>query len=208
MELLMKLLKSKSNLSDHEDNFGLPARYSSTLIELTPGRIIWLNEPFTTEVASAMSALLIYYDTIDPNADISIYINSVGGEEAALVHIYDIIRMISAPVRTICVGKAYSAGAFLLAAGSKGKRFIFPNAKVMIHGVQVNFPLQGEDDPKGSENYMNFIKSRNDVILKLLSEDTGQSLDKIKTDLKRDVYLTAQEAIEYGIIDSIITESK
>lgn len=204
----MESLKSKSNLHNHEPDPNEPTRYGRTLIELTPGRAIFLNEPFTTEVASAMSALLIYYDTIDPNSDVSIYINSVGGEEAALVQIYDIIRMMTASVRTICVGKAYSAGAFLLAAGAKGKRFIFPNAKVMIHGVQVAFPIQGEDDPTGSQNYLDFLKTRNDLILKLLAKDTGQPLKKIKEDCKRDVYLTATQAIDYGIVDSIIGPAK
>jgi len=200
----MELSKLKrNNLHNHEDT-GEPGRYGRTLIELTPGRIIFLNEPFTTEVASAMSALLIYYDTINPTADISIYINSVGGEEAALVHIYDIIRMISAPVRTVCLGKAYSAGAFLLAAGAKGKRYIFPNAKVMIHGVQCAFPLQGEDDPSGAQNYFDFLKSRNDLILKLLAEDTGQTFEKVKEDCSKDVYLTAEDAVKYGICDAII----
>lgn len=204
MELSMESLKSKSNLHEHVESPLEPGRYGRTLIELTPARIIFLNEPFTTEVASAMSSLLIYYDTIDPKSDISIYINSNGGEEAALVQIYDIIKMLTAPVKTICIGKAYSAGAFLLAAGTKGKRFIFPNAKVMIHGVQVAFPIQGEDDPTGSESYLNFLKTRNDLILRLLASDTGQPLEKIKDDCKRDVYLTAEQAIEYGIADLLL----
>ena len=207
MESLMESSKLKNKLHDHEEAPSEPGRYGRAFIELTPGRIIFLNEPFTTEVASAMSALLIHYDTIDPNTDISIYINSNGGEEAALVQIYDIIKMVSAPVRTVCIGKAYSAGAFLLAAGTKGKRFIFPNAKVMIHGVQCSFPIQGEDDPAGSKNYFNFLKGRNDLILKLLAADTGQKFEKVKEDCERDVFLTAPEALKYGIVDYIIGET-
>ena len=204
----MELSKLKNNFHSYEPDPNEPTRYGRTFIELTAGRSIFLNEPFTTEVASAMSALLIYYDTIDPNSDITIYINSSGGEEAALVHIYDIIKMLNADVRTVCVGKAYSAGAFLLAAGAKGKRFIFPNAKVMIHGVQVAFPIPGEDDPIGAQNYINFLESRNDRTLKLLAKDTGQPFEKIKEDCQRDVYLTALESIDYGIVDSIIGSSK
>lgn len=198
--------KLKSNLHSHGGHPDEPTRYGRTIVELTPGRMIFLNEPFTQEVASALSSLLIYYDTIDPMADISLYINSDGGEESALVQIYDVIKMLSAPVRTICIGKAYSAGAFLLAAGTKGKRYIFPHAKVMIHGVQFSFPIPGEGDPTNSQNYFNFVKSRNEIILKLLAADTGQPLEKIKEDTKRDVYLTAEEAIKYGIADCLIVE--
>jgi ATP-dependent Clp protease protease subunit len=197
----MESSKLKNNLDRHPDE---PTRYSRGIIELTPGRIIFLNEPFTQEVASALSSLLIYYDTVDAISDISLYINSDGGEEAALVQIYDVIKMMSAPVKTICVGRAYSAGAFLLAAGTKGKRYIFQHAKVMIHGVQFSFPIPGEGDPANSQNYFNFVKSRNEIILKLLAADTGQNLEKIRADTKRDVYLTAEEAVEYGIADLII----
>lgn len=179
-------------------------RYGKNFIELSAARVIFLNEPFTQEVASALSSLLIYYDISDPTKSIDLYINSIGGEESALVNIYDTIKMISAPVRTICIGKAYSAGAFLLAAGTKGHRHIFPHAKVMIHGIQCSFPIHGEGDPTNSQNYFNFLKGRNDIVLKLLAADTGQSLEKLKQDCQRDVYLTAEQAIEYGIVDSII----
>jgi len=201
----MTLLNLRSKMHDDVDASMMePPRYYDKIISLSKSRVIFLNEVFTQEVSAALSSLLIYYDNQSQEDEIIIYINSDGGEEAALVHIYDVMQMISAPVSTVCLGKAYSAGAFILAAGSKGRRHILPHAKVMIHGIQCAFPIMGESDMTGSENYFNFLTNRNDMVLKLLAKHTGKRFEEVKLDCTRDVFLTAEEAKEYGIIDEIL----
>jgi ATP-dependent Clp protease protease subunit len=182
-----------------------PSKYFESYIKLAEDRIIFLNEDFTTEVSSALSAWLLYYDHLDPKEDITIFINSVGGDVAALTHIYDVMQMISAPVKTICLGKCYSAGAVLLATGAKGKRFIFKHAEVMIHGIQCIFPMVG-DTQVDSENYLDFIKQHNDMFIRLLSKHTGQTLEKLKEDCKTDMFFTAEQAVKYNLADSIVEE--
>ena len=156
-----------------------PSKYESSYVWLTQGRIIFLKELLTKEVAADVSALLLHYDHEDPNEDIQIYINSNGGDFDALINIYDVIHMINAPVSTICFGKAYSAAAILLAAGEKGKRCAFENSNIMIHGIQFAFPIPGEDQIN-SKNYFDFVKKNNDNIMKMLANHTGHTLEKIK----------------------------
>jgi ATP-dependent Clp protease protease subunit len=182
-----------------------PSKYFESYIKLSENRIIFLNEDFTTEVSSALSAWLLYYDHLDPKEDITIFINSVGGDVAALTQIYDVIQMISAPVKTICIGKCYSAGAALLATGAKGKRFIFKHAEVMIHGIQCIFPIVG-DTQIDSENYLDFIKQYNDMFIRLLAKHTGHPLEKIREDCLGDMFFTAEQAVKYNLADSIVEE--
>lgn len=180
-----------------------PSKYFPSYIELSSDRIIFLNEEFTKETASTLTALLLYYENESTEEDITIFINSIGGDASALSNIYDVIQMIKAPVSTVCLGKAYSAGAFLLAAGTKGKRYIMPHGQVMVHGIQCLFPGPGEEHPIDSKSYLGFLSSHNDIVMKLLAKHTGQTLEKVKEDCAKDLYLSAKEAIAYGIADEI-----
>lgn len=180
-------------------------KYAETYVQLTKERAIFITEDFSKEMAATVTAFLFHYDHEDPDKDIVIYINSNGGDSTALTNIYDVIQMISAPVSTVCLGKAYSAGAFLLAAGATGKRFAMPHSEIMIHGIQCQFPAFGEEHSLGSKNYFEFLKDVNDNIMKMLSKHTGHTLDKVKQDCTKDLYLTAKEAKAYGIIDEILS---
>jgi len=153
-------------------------------------------------VAAELSALLLYMDNKSVD-DISIYFHCNGGDADSLVQIYDVMQMIRSPVQTICLGKAYSAAAVLLAAGNKGKRFAFKNSKIMVHGIQCIFPIVGHDQVN-SKNYLEFLNRSNDNIMKILAHHTGHTLSKIKEDCRRDLYLDAKQALKYGIIDNII----
>ena len=189
-------------LCDAQMTIKEPSVYESSYIYLAKERVIFLKEDVTKDSASELAALLLYYDN-ESNNDITLYIHSNGGDSDALVNIYDIIHMIKSPVKTVCLGKAYSAAAILLAAGTKGKRFACKNARIMVHGVQFMFPIPGEDQIN-SKNYFDFVKHNNDNVMKMLSMDTGQTLEKIKEDCKRDLYLDAKQALKYGIIDHIL----
>jgi ATP-dependent Clp protease protease subunit len=178
------------------------SKYDSSYISLSKSRIIFLKEILTKEVAAELSALLLYYDNLSFE-DIGLYIHCDGGDADALVNIYDVIQMIKSPVQTICIGKAYSAAAVLLAAGTKGKRFAFKSSKVMLHGIQCMFPIIGYDQ-FSSKNYFDFLNNNNNNIMKILSYHTGQSVDKLKEDCNRDFFLNTQQAVEYGVIDHII----
>lgn len=177
--------------------------YEESYVRLSKHRIIWVSEDVTDEMANQLSALLLYYDNEDQELPIEMYINSRGGAVSGLFHIYDVMQMIQAPVRTINVGKSYSAGAVLLAAGTKGERRAFKNSRVMIHGIQCLFPIPGLD-VTNSKNYHQFLVDNNDNMMKVLSHHTGQPLEKIRKDCLEDVWFNAEQALEYGIIDQII----
>lgn len=176
--------------------------YDETYVKLAKNRIIFLSENVTKESAAQLSALLLYYDNEDHNEPIKLFLNSNGGDASGLSNIYDVMHMIKAPVHTICMGKCYSAGAVLLAAGQKGNRYAFKNSKIMIHGIQAAFPIPGHD-AVNSKNYYNFLQDNNDNIMKILAKHTGHELADIKSDCLRDVWLDAKQAVDYGIIDSI-----
>ncbi len=200
---------SKKNLNHDPDmvqdigRFPLLEGYSESYIRLAQERVIFLSEMVTKETASELSALLLYYDNEDHNSPIVLYLNTVGGDAAGLVNIYDVMQMIKAPIKTICLGKCYSAGAVILAAGSKGERYACKNSKIMIHGIQCGFPVPGHD-VINSTNYYDFLEENNDNIMKMLARHTGHTLDKIKKDCLRDVWLDAKQALDYGIIDRVI----
>lgn len=178
------------------------SKYESSYVWLANERIIFLKENITKTVAAEMAALLFYYDNKDI-APISIYIHCNGGDADGFINIYDVMQMIKSPVQTICLGKAFSAAAVLLAAGSIGKRFAFKNSKIMIHGIQCLFPIIGHDQVN-SKNYLEFLNKNNDNIMKVLAKHTKHSLEDIKADCKRDLYMDAKDAKKYGIIDTII----
>ena len=177
--------------------------YVDTYIKLAKHRIIVVSEDITDAMAAELSALLLYFDNEDHEAVIEIYIHSNGGAATGLANIYDVMQMISAPVKTVCLGKCYSAGAVLLAAGTKGQRYAMKNSSIMIHGIQAGFPIPGHD-VTSSKNYYEFLQSNNDNIMKILAHHTGHTLEKVKEDCKQDVWMDAKQALEYGLIDHII----
>lgn len=177
--------------------------YTDSYIKLSKDRIIFLGENITKKSATDLSALLLYYDNKNSEEDIHLYIHCDGGDADGLINIYDVMRMIDSPIRTICMGKCYSAAAVILSAGSPGKRCAFKNSRVMIHGVQAGFPVPGHDIIN-SKNYYEFLKDNNDNILKILSKHTKQPLDKIKNDCITDMWMNARQALNYGLIDKIL----
>ena len=174
---------------------------------LLNARIIVLSEDVNHTTASLVVAQLLYLEGQDPDKDISLYINSPGGSISAGMAIHDTMRYIKCDVSTICMGMAASMGAFLLASGTKGKRFALPNAEIMIHQ-----PLIAGGQGGGLSGQATDIKIHADHIIRtrakmnrLLSEYTGQPLEKVELDTERDNFLSAQEAKEYGLIDEVIT---
>ena len=170
-------------------------------------RIIVLSEDVNDTSASLVVAQLLYLEGQDPDKDISLYINSPGGSISAGMAIHDTIQYIKCDVSTICMGMAASMGAFLLASGTKGKRFALPNAEIMIHQ-----PLIAGGQGGGLSGQATDIKIDADHLVRtrakmnrLLSEYTGQPLEKVELDTERDNFLSAQEAKEYGLIDEVIT---
>lgn len=194
----------KRNNHEHEHVRGpVLSGYEETYVKLAKQRVIFMPELVTKESAAQLSALLLYYDNENHEDIIELYIHSDGGDAAGLTNIIDVMQMIQAPVKTVCIGKCYSAGAIILACGTKGERYAFKSAKIMIHGIQCGFPLPGHDITN-SKNYYDFLKENNDNIMKILAQHTGQSLAKIKEDCLRDVWLDAKQALEYGIVDHIV----
>lgn len=177
--------------------------YADTYVKLAKNRILFVSEDVSDTMAAQLSAMLLYFDNEDHDAPIEMYIHSNGGAVTGLSNIYDVMQMISAPIKTICIGKCYSAGAVLLASGTKGERYAFKNASIMIHGIQFGFPIPGHD-MTSSQSYYDFVSTNNDNIMKMLAHHTGQPLEKLKKDCKEDVWMDAKQALEYGLIDQII----
>jgi ATP-dependent Clp protease protease subunit len=170
---------------------------------LLKDRIIFLGTPINDVVANTVIAQLLFLAAEDPNKDIHLYINSPGGSITAGMAIYDTMQYIKPDVCTICIGMAASMGAFLLASGAKGKRYALPNSEVMIHQ-----PLGGaEGQASDIEIRAKRILRMRDKLNQILSERTGQPLKRIEKDTDRDYFMTAQEALEYGIVDKVITHA-
>ena len=168
-------------------------------------RIIMLNDEVNNTTASLVVAQLLYLEGQDPDKDISLYINSPGGVITAGMSIYDTMQYIKCDVSTICMGMAASMGAFLLAAGAKGKRYALPNAEIMIHQPSGGAQGQATDIQIQAERILQMKKSLNTI----LAERTGQPYEVICKDTERDNFMTAQQAMEYGLIDKVIaTKSK
>lgn len=167
---------------------------------LLKDRIIFLGTPVNDIVANSIIAQMLFLAAEDPDKDISLYINSPGGSITAGMAIFDTMQYIKPDVSTICVGMAASMGAFLLAAGAKGKRFALPNSEVMIHQ-----PLGGaEGQASDIEIRAKRILKMRDHLNRILSERTGQPLERVERDTDRDYFMTAQEAKEYGLVDAVI----
>lgn len=167
-------------------------------------RIIFLSGEVNDVMADLVVAQLLFLEAEDPDKDIQIYINSPGGSVSAGFAIYDTMQYIKPDVSTICIGRAASMGAFLLASGTKGKRFSLPNSDVMIHQPLGGAQGQAEDIRIHADK----ILQTREQINKILSERTGQPLERIEKDTDRDFYMTALEAKEYGLIDEVIDSNK
>ncbi|MDO4779058.1 MAG: ATP-dependent Clp endopeptidase proteolytic subunit ClpP [Tissierellia bacterium] len=167
-------------------------------------RIIFISGEIENHMADLIVAQLLYLESQDPKKDIQLYINSPGGAVTAGMAIYDTMQYIKPDISTICIGQAASMGAVLLSAGTKGKRFALPNADVMIHQPLGGAQGQVTDIRIVSEK----IQKVKDNLNKILAENTGQSFEKIEKDTDRDYYMTAQEAVEYGLIDKVIESHK
>lgn len=165
-------------------------------------RIIILSEAVNATTASLITAQLLYLEAEDPDRDIQFYINSPGGEVHSGLMIYDTMQYIKADVQTICMGMAASMGAFLLAAGEKGKRYILPNAEVMIHQPSGGAQGQATEIEIAA---LHILRTRA-RLNRILAERTGQPLERVAKDTDRDTWLTAEEALDYGLVDHIMTK--
>ncbi len=163
-------------------------------------RIVFLGTPVNDDVASVIVAQLLFLEADDPEKDITFYINSPGGVVTAGMAIYDTMQYINCNVATLCMGQAASMGAFLLAAGAEGKRFALPNSRIMIHQPLGGFQGQATDiDIHAKE----ILRMRSDLN-RLLSKHTGNSVKKVEKDTERDNFMSAEEAVKYGLIDKVL----
>ena len=163
-------------------------------------RIIFLGTPVDDQIANLIVAQLLHLESEDPDKDISLYINSPGGSVSAGMSIFDTMNFIKPAVSTLCIGLAASMGAFLLAAGEKGKRFSLPNSKIMIHQ-----PLGGaQGQATDIEIHAREILKTREQLNKILAERTGQPLEKIQADTERDYFMSADEARNYGLVDQVV----
>lgn len=181
-------------------------RFYDIFSRLLNDRIIVLSDEVSDATASIVVAQLLFLDSQDSEKDIYLYINSPGGSITAGMAIYDTMQYVKADVSTICVGMAASMGAFLLAGGAKGKRMVLPHSEVLIHQPLIGGGLSGQcTDIRIHSDQL--VKTR-EMLNKILAENTGKTVEEIERDTERDHYLTAQEAVEYGLVDKIITSAK
>jgi ATP-dependent Clp protease protease subunit len=177
-------------------------RTSDLYSHLLRERIIFLGTPIDDEIANLTIAELLHLESEDPGKGISMYINCPGGSVYAGLAIYDTMQFIKPEITTIAVGSAMSLGALLLAAGSKGRRMALPNAKILIHQLWGGFEGQATDIEIHAREVIT-LKRRLEMII---AEHTGQPLEQVATDMERDYFMTAEEAKDYGIIDTVITD--
>ena len=170
---------------------------------LLKDRIIIIGTPIDDNMANLMVAQLLYLQSEDPKKDIDIYINSPGGSVSAGMAIYDTMQILSCDIKTYCVGQAASMGAVLLAAGSKGKRFALPNARIMIHQPLGGMEGQATDIEIHAKEILRIKANLNAI----LANHTGQTVKKITADTERDNFMSAEEAKKYGLVDEVLTNS-
>lgn len=184
------------------DQTGAGERSYDIYSRLLEDRIVFISGEITDEKANVVVAQLIYLEAKNPNKDICVYINSPGGSVTAGLAIYDTIKYLKCDVSTICVGLAASMGAILLSSGTKGKRFCLPNSEVMIHQ-----PLGGaQGQATDIEITAKHILRTKDNLLKILANNTGKEKSEIEKDADRDYYMTANEAVKYGLVDKVISK--
>ncbi len=168
-------------------------------------RIIFLGTPISDDISNAVMAQLLCLQSMDPERDISIYINSPGGSFTALTAIYDTIRYLKPDVQTVCLGQAASAAAVLLAAGTHGKRMALPNSRILIHQP---YTEGGYGQASDIEIQANEILRMRSMLEKMIADNTGKPVEEVSADIERDKILTAEQAIEYGLIDQILESQK
>ncbi len=195
MSFIIPYVIEKSNQGERSYDI-----YSRLLKE----RIVFLGSQVNDDVANSIMAQLLFLEKEDPTKDIMFYINSPGGSVSAGLAIYDTMQHIKAPVSTVCIGLAASMGSVLLAAGSKGKRFALPNSEVMIHQVLGGAEGQASDIEIAANHILRTKKKLNEI----LAKHTGKSLAQVTKDSDRDNWMTAQEALDYGLVDKIIKSTK
>ena len=171
---------------------------------LLKDRIIMLSGEINDTVSNLVVAQLLFLESEDPDKDIYLYINSPGGSITSGMAIYDTMQYIKPDVSTICIGMAASMGSFLLSSGAKGKRFALPNSEIMIHQPLGGFQGQATDFDIHAKRILKIKESLN----KILSENTNQPIEKIKADVERDYFMTADEAMNYGLVDKVITKNE
>ena len=173
--------------------------------KLFEDRIIFLGTPIVDDIANSVMAQLLCLQSMDPERPISMYINSPGGSFTALTAIYDTMRYIKPDVQTVCLGQAASAAAVLLAAGTKGKRLALPNSRILIHQPATEGGYGQSSDLEIQAREILRIRS---LMESMLADSTGQTVEQVSLDIERDKYLTAEQAVEYGIVDDILTSLK
>jgi ATP-dependent Clp protease protease subunit len=173
--------------------------------KLFEDRIIFLGTPISDDIANAVMAQLLCLESMDPDRDISIYINSPGGSFTAMTAIYDTMRFIQPDVQTVCLGQAASAAAILLAAGTAGKRMALPNSRILIHQPYTEGTYGQSSD---IEIQANEILRMRELLESMIAEHSGKTIDEVSLDIERDKILTAAGAVEYGLIDSILESRK
>lgn len=171
---------------------------------LLKDRIIMLSGEINDTISNLVVAQLLFLESENPDKDIHLYINSPGGSITAGMAIYDTMQYIKSDVSTICIGMAASMGSFLLSSGAKGKRFALPNSEIMIHQPLGGFQGQATDFDIHAKRILKIKESLN----KILSENTNQPIEKIKADVERDYFMTSDEAMNYGLIDKVITNNE
>ena len=195
MNTLVPMVVEQSNKGERAYDI-----YSRLLKE----RIIFLVGPINDNVASLITAQLLFLESEDPKKEIYLYINSPGGLVTAGLGIYDTMQYINSPVSTLCIGQASSMGSFLLAAGAKGKRFSLPNSRIMVHQPSAGFQGQATD----IQIHAKEILSLKDRLNKLYAKHTGKSVEEISSALERDNFMTADDAKKFGLIDSVVEKRK
>ena len=198
----------KSKLTEHMNNL-IPMvveqssrgeRAYDIYSRLLKERIVFVVGPINDNVASLVTAQLLFLESEDPKKEISLYINSPGGLVTAGLGIYDTMQYIKPEISTLCIGQAASMGSFLLAAGAKGKRFSLPNSRIMVHQPSAGFQGQATDIEIHANEVLSLKKRLNEIY----SKHTGKSVDEIKTSLERDNFMTPDNAKDFGLIDKVV----
>lgn len=169
---------------------------------LLKDRIVFIGREFTYDLANSVVAQLLFLEADDSERDVIIYINSPGGTVTSCMAIYDVMNYIKPDISTVCVGEAASAAAFILAAGAKGKRHALKNAKIMLHQVSAGTHGSIQD----MKIAVNEIERSNEIMLSEISKITDRTIEQVKEDLDRDYYMSSEEAMEYGLIDEVLTD--
>ena len=188
-----------------EERTSYGVRRIDPFAKLFEDRIIFLGTPISDDIANAVMAQLLCLQSMDADRDISIYINSPGGSFTALTAIYDTMRYLKPDVQTVCLGQAASAAAVLLAAGTKGKRFALPNSRILIHQPYTEGTYGQASD---IEIQANEILRMRALLEQMIADNTDKSIEEVSRDIERDKILTAQAAVEYGLIDAVLDSRK